>query len=102
MTDNMHIQRALHQALGAGVKIYFQPPIQGRLSYPCVIYSLANIDSNFASNGLYSADRSYNVQLIHDDPNNDVVDKLLAFRNSRFNSSFVSDNLYHYNFTIYF
>ena len=82
---------------------YFQPPENIKIQYPCIIYNLKNIDTRKANDILYKKRRSYDVTLITKDPDTKLVDDILeTFKYSRFDRHFVSDNLNHYAFSIYY
>ena len=83
-------------------KVYFQPPESVKLVYPCIIYKMTSIDTWYADNALYMSRNEYQVMVIDTDPDTkipDLVSQLPLCRAERF---FVSDNLYHYPFTLYF
>lgn len=82
--------------------VYFQPPASLRISYPCIVYKLASIGTEFADNGLYLKNKMYELTLIHTDPDNLIVEKLLEFPLCSLDRTYVSDNLYHYIYTIYY
>ena len=95
------IQSAL-EAVDAKLHVYYQPPASVKISYPAIIFKLENIDQKFADDWTYIKDRSYMLTLIHKDPDNDIVDKLVwAFPKIRFDRTYISDNLYHYVYVLY-
>lgn len=90
------------EALDGSLHVYYQPPPSVRISYPAIVYRLNDYSQNWADDNLYKKDRSYLVTLIHYDPDNDIVEKLLwAFPKLRFDRSYSSDNLYHYVYVLY-
>ncbi len=80
--------------------VYFQPPESVKIHYPCIIYSLSDIDDKHANNKSYKRDYCYKVTLIHNDPDNEIVDRLMNLKYSSFNTSFSNQGLNHYVFTI--
>ena len=80
--------------------VYFQAPSSDKLKYPCIVYSLSDIDDKHANNKTYLRDYVYKVTLIHKDPENNIVDKLMNFKFSTFDKSFTTQGLNHYVFTI--
>lgn len=82
--------------------VYFQPPANIQLKYPCIVYSLTEIQEKTASNKKYKRDYSYKVTLIHKDPDNPIVDKLSNLPYSDLKSTFCTQGLNHYVFTIYY
>ena len=87
--------------LGSG-NVYFQPPENEKMKYPCIIYRLANIDDRKADNIKYLKHNRYEVTLIHRDPENTVYGELNDLPYCDFDRSYVADNLYHYVFTLFF
>lgn len=97
----LQIQHAL-EAVDTNLHVYYQPPASVKISYPAIIFKLENIDQRFADDRTYNKDRSYMLTLIHKDPDNDIVDKLVwAFPKIRFDRTYISDNLYHYVYVLY-
>ena len=88
--------------LGTG-NVYFQPPESVKLKFPCIIYSLSNIDTLNADNRIYNKANKYTVTLVHADPDNTLKEDILdAFEYISMNRIYVSDHLYHYVYTLYF
>lgn len=99
--QNRRIQ--LHQMLSdilGSTQVYFQPPSSVKMKYPCIVYSLADIDSRFADNIPYFHKRRYSVTIIDRDPDSVVRDKMTTIPNCSFERGFTSDNLYHYVFNL--
>lgn len=101
MAQRLNLQKILEEILGSR-NVYFQPPENIRMVYPCIVYGLSDVDSKYADNLLYSFRKKYTVTLASRDPDTDLVDKLLKLPMCSFDRSFVSDNLNHYVFDIYF
>lgn len=81
--------------------VYFQPPGGHRLTYPCIIYSLSDIDVRHADNQWYTMHDAYSVTYITRDPDDPVIHELAKLPMCRLNRPFSSDNLHHYEYTIY-
>lgn len=97
----LQIQDAL-EAVDSKLHVYYQPPASVKITYPAIIYKLENIDQRFADDRTYNKDRAYMLTLIHKDPDNDIVDKLIwMFPKIRFDRAYISDNLYHYVYVLY-
>lgn len=90
----------LHGILGSG-EVYYEPPETVKMSYPAIVYSRSNFDGKNADNIRYMAFDKYEVTYIHKQPEDDVLERLLAFGSFFHNRSFTSDDLYHDVFTIY-
>ena len=83
--------------------VYYQPPESIKLSYPCLIYELSSGQKNSADNLLYLFTRRYTCTYITRDSEHDLIEKVLMhFRHASYDRRFVTDNLYHDVFTIYY
>ena len=92
----------LLESIDSSLHVYFQPPPTKRIQYPAIIYKLDNIDQVPADDITYVKHKSYMVTLVHSDPDNDIIDKLIdKIPNIRFDRTYISDNLYHYIYILY-
>lgn len=82
--------------------VYYQPPASLKLSYPCVLYKLEDMPAIHADNLPYHWDHVYQLTVIDRDPESKVREKIAELPTCRFVRSFVSDNLNHYIFRIYY
>ena len=82
--------------------VYYQPPSSIRMSYPAIVYSRNNIDNYHADNSIYKQEKSYNIIVIDEDPDSDIVNKISKLPRCRFDRHYTSDNLNHDSFTLYF
>lgn len=96
----------LHQVLkgvfNSNPHVYFQPPENVKLVYPCIIYKLDGMPDRFADNLEYFEHRNYQLTVIDTDPDSELREKVAKLKWCRFNRHFVADNLNHYIFTIYY
>ena len=81
--------------------VYFQPPENLKLIYPCIVYSRIRIDGAFANNNVYKLDHGYQLTYIHTNPDDSVIDTIAQIPTCRFQREFVSDHLYHDVYIIY-
>lgn len=83
--------------------VYFQSPAQHLVKYPCIVYERASRDIDYADDTSYKGLNQYTITLIDRNPDNDdYVDKLLELPYCSYDRRFVSDNLYHDVFNLYF
>ena len=82
--------------------VYFQPPESVKMKYPAIVYALSNIENAHADNGVYSSYRYYSVTIIDFDPDSELVGKLASIPTCRFERHYPSENLNHWNFSLYF
>lgn len=81
-------------------QVFFQPPETVKLSYPCLIYDLAYIDTGHADNLSYLTHYRYGLTYITRDPDDDNIEKIKALPTTKFDRHFVADNLHHYAYQI--
>ena len=102
MARELKLQETLENFLGSE-NVYFQPPASVRLDYDCIIYKMSHIDMKLADNKKYAKFHAYTVTLITKEPDNPLIDSILdVFDHIKFDRNYVSDNLYHNVYTIYF
>lgn len=91
----------LESCIGSNL-VYFQPPPNIIIEYPCIIYSYEKDNVTYADNIKYFNKRKYKVTYIDRNPDSKIIDVLSNSVYSTFLTHFVNDNLYHYVFEIYF
>lgn len=100
--SRIEFRNELQHVMGAN-KLYFQPPDGTKITYPCCIYKLQNIETNYADDSIYRRFKCYSVTIIDSNPDSIYPDKILdSFDYARFDRFFTSENLNHYVFTIYY
>lgn len=82
--------------------VYYQPPRNVEMVYPCIVYRLDQADTRHADNRPYTVTKQYDVTLITRDADDVRFDKVAHISTARHDRSFVADNLYHHVFSIYF
>lgn len=101
MGSRTELQTFLELTLGSEY-VYFQPPESTQMKYPCIVYSLNGIRTKFANDRPYVFDKSYQLTVIDKNPDSLIPGKLLALQKCKFDRQYVTDNLYHNVFTLYF
>lgn len=102
MGDRLDLHTELVSILGSD-HVYYQPPESVKMVYPCIVYSLNDIDDRNANDSSYKRIRGYSVVLICRDPDTTIVDSILDhFKYCRYDRRYVADNLYHDAFIIYY
>ena len=81
--------------------VYFQPPENLKLKYPCIVYSRTRIDGTFANNDVYRLDHAYQLVYVTRNPDDSMIDTLAQLPTCRFQREYVSDQLYHDVYIIY-
>ncbi len=83
-------------------RVYFQPPVNIQIQYPCIVYARDNSKSEFADNRPYSRTKRYQVTVITRNPDSDLPDTVEELPLCSFDRHFAADNLNHYVFTLFF
>ncbi len=97
------LQEILQGILGNDGKAYFQPPENTKLKYPCITFERTNALITYADNNPYQVTKRYTVTLITKSADNDkYLDQLLQLPMCTFDRQFITDNLVHDVFNIYF
>lgn len=99
--SRLELQAKLEELLGSR-NVYYQPPSSIRMRYPAIVYSRKNLDNKYANNQAYLRTRAYKVIVIDEDPDSDIVERVSTFPCCNFDTHYVSDNLNHDVFTIYY
>lgn len=97
----LNLQTQLEDILGTRA-VYFQPPANVQMEYPCIVYTRDNARTRFAGNLPYRYVKRYQVTIIDRDPDSPIPDKVAALPMCIFDRSFVADNLNHDVFNLYF
>lgn len=101
MASRLNLQKRFEEIIGKD-KVYFQPPSNRRLGYPCIIYSLSGVEVSYADDDIYTEERTYTVMLIHNDPDNELIDALIHFPKCKFSNHYEKDGLHHYVYTLHY
>lgn len=102
MASRLELHEELCELLGSR-NVYFQPPESKKIEYDCFIYFMTDIESKYANNKQYNGKKRYEIKLITRNPDNAIVDEILErFLYIGFDRSFVTDNLYHFTYDLYY
>lgn len=82
--------------------VYYQPPENLKMEYPCIRYSKSDITSRHADNINYVNKTSYEIVVIDKHPDNAVIEKILELPLSSYDRHYISDNLNHDVIRIYY
>lgn len=101
MSRRVKLGEILKEILGSD-NVYFQPPENLKMIYPCIIYRLEGGNTEYADNIPYRFSKQYELVFIGKDPDSDVIAKLAMLPGCRFDRPYTSDNLNHYIYHIYY
>lgn len=82
--------------------VYFQPPENLKIKYPCIIYSFNGFYEQYANNKTYHRRREYNLLYITHDPDDEMIEKLADLPLCDLGKPYTAENLHHYPYTIYY
>lgn len=100
-SQRLKFSQVLKTALGSTTEVYFQPPPDLKMKYPCLVYERDDLAVKHADNVPYNTLQAYQVTHISYDPDSDVVDKLMALPLCSYNRHFATSGLNHDVFVIY-
>lgn len=83
--------------------VYFQPPRNIKMKYPCIVYGIDG-DSVFHADDIsYKIHKKYTITIIDPNPDSIIPDQLCQnFKYCKFDRAYQMDNLNHYVFTLYY
>ncbi len=87
---------------GTECRVYFEPPENLRLQYPCLVYGISRVNARYADNRLYIACRGYDAVLITKNPDDPVWEKMLDLPMCRLDRRYMADNLHHFAYELYY
>ena len=105
MASRENLHNKLIELLGSK-EVYYQSPGSGstkfKMEYPAIKYSKSNIQTRYANNATYSMRDSYEIIVIAKLPDHPVIKKILGLPYCAYDRQYISDNLYHDVFTIFY
>lgn len=81
--------------------VYFQPPTNVEIKYPCIVYSAEPTETQRADNRAYLKKHPYKVQFISTRPESPILDMILDYPYSRMTATYCSDGLYYTTYKLY-
>lgn len=101
MGTRLELHQKLVELLGSN-HVYFQPPSTVKLVYPCIVYELQTISKWSADDLPYKLSNRYSVMLIDKNPDTTIPTDIASLPMCRAERFFTADNLYHYQFELYY
>jgi len=101
MASRLELHEELCKLLGSR-NVYFQPPSSVKMKYPAIVYSLDNLENRHANDSVYTTNVRYSLTYIDTNPESEKVLEISKLPYCRFNRFYISDNLNHYTYTIYY
>ena len=97
----LELHELLAELLGSR-NVYYQPPESVRMKYPAIKYSRDDIQNTFANNNVYMQQYAYEITVIDEDPDSEIVYKISKLPTARFERHYTSDDLNHDIYKIIF
>ena len=101
MDRRLELQAKLEELLESR-NVYYQPPENLKMEYPCIRYSKTKIVSYHADNTKYRNMDCYDLIIIDKKADNPVISKILTLKYTYYDRRYTSDNLYHDVIRIYY
>lgn len=101
LARRLQFHNVLKEVLGSD-NVYFQPPENQIIPYPCIVYERDNDSVKHADNRPYRKTQRYQVTYIDHLPDSDVIDALRDMTMSEFSRHFATSGLNHDVFVIYY
>lgn len=102
MNNRLLLHDKLKELFGID-NVYYQPPNSTMIKYPCIIYKLNNVKVDYANNIIYKHLNNYDITFIYKKPADNIIDEMFKnFNMCSLSRVYVSDNLNHYAFSLYY
>lgn len=97
MVKRMDLRLALQSELERfSNNVYFQPPSNIQLKYPCIVYNKTDATREFGNNRIYYRKQGYQITVIDKNPDSVIPDNLEShFEYCVITDDFVTNNLNH-------
>lgn len=97
----LRVHSDLLETSGYVGRVYYNPPENVKMQYPCIVYNLADYGAQHADNLPYYRYDSYTVTHIYQKEEQSSLSRKLAETSGfSFDRSYRADNLYHDVFTL--
>jgi hypothetical protein len=82
--------------------VYYQPPENFKMVYPCIVYERTGYDTIFANDKPYANTKQYTITVIDKNADSLISDKVAQLPRCGFDRHFTFDRLHHDVFKIYY
>ena len=101
MAPRVQLQTLLETLLGSP-NVYFQPPVNIQMQYPCIVYQRDTAKTEFADDNPYHRTLRYQVTVIDQNPDSIFPDLIASLPLCTFERFYTADNLNHDVFNLFF
>lgn len=99
--SRVELHHKLEAILGSE-NVYFDPPEDFKLKYPCIVYYLEGLFDRPADNVTYHRMHRYNMTFITEDPEDPIAEDLADMRYCNLDRPFTASDMMHFSYTIYY
>ena len=90
------LQTELETIIGSENKVYYEPPENIKMTYPCIVLTRQRINAEYADNKVYNNLTRYKITYIDYSPDSDKIDDILTqIKGISPGDHFVFDGLHH-------
>lgn len=83
--------------------VYFQPPSNITMEYPCIVYNKTGKDRKFANDDIYLSNQEYQLMVIDGDSDSIIADEIESyFQNCIISQYYIVDNLHHTTLSLFY
>lgn len=98
----LELQAELEGIIGSKAAVYYEPPENINMTYPCIVYTRESIRPDYADNKTYITRTRYQITYIDNEPDSENIDKIMnSIEGVSYGRHFVSDGLHHDTFYTY-
>lgn len=101
MDRRIQLHADLVEMLGS-TNVYYQPPENIRIQYPCIVYGLSRINTSHANNKRYKIKNRYTVTIIDKKPDSKIYTEMLNYMYAGFDRVYTKEGLNHFVFTVHY
>lgn len=101
MAPRLQLHNLLAELLESN-NVYFQPPPDFQMNYPCIVYNRSNIRSMHADDMPYILRDQYTITVIDANPDSQIPYKVVRLPECIYDRHFTADKLNHDIFNILF
>lgn len=101
MGSRSDLQTLLESTIGS-TNVYFQPPPNFLMAYPCIVYKPDDAITMFADDTPYRYTKRYTITVMDHDSDSLLPDKIAMLARCVFNRFYVVDKLHHNVFLMYY
>lgn len=94
MKTRLELHEKLVELIG-NKNVYYQPPTNLMMKYPCIRYRQTDVDKFYADNKMYELYKKYEIIVLSKEPDHPVIDAILELPYTSFVNNYTSDGINH-------